>query len=312
MTLLGYLRSAFQLNDCRCTLSSEGLMRAVGRQPNSNKPEVRSAMKQQASVLLEEEGYPFIRFYEDKTVVDERSGRELKHFGPTVFVWKDNKSKTFSTDYLWRKYFHNELKEIPPEDQCSLESLGFPNYIILRDGRIWNKRTYQMITGAPNNSGYYCTYLRFGYTGSGSLKSVKIHRLVALAFVPNPNKLLEVNHTDGNKANNAADNLEWCSAYDNHLHARIHGLRKSAMTEEQVHAVCKRIQDGMKLTAISRELNVPVTAIQHIVAHGTHRHIAEQYGIPYKKPIRLTPIDYSRYKKRRSSETDKTITGPTS
>ncbi len=52
-----------------------------------------------------------------------------------------------------------------------------------------------------------------------------IHRLVAEAFIPNPNNLPEVNHKDGNKLNNTVSNLEWCSSSDNLYHAYKLGLK---------------------------------------------------------------------------------------
>lgn len=53
----------------------------------------------------------------------------------------------------------------------------------------------------------------------------KVHRLVAMAFIPNPNNLPQVNHKDGNKLNNCVDNLEWITNYDNMQHSIITGLR---------------------------------------------------------------------------------------
>lgn len=47
---------------------------------------------------------------------------------------------------------------------------------------------------------------------NGQRKYVSVHRLVAQAFIPNPNNLPQVNHKDENKLNNCADNLEWCSS----------------------------------------------------------------------------------------------------
>lgn len=67
-------------------------------------------------------------------------------------------------------------------------------------------------------------YLKVSLVVNGNKKDFNVHRLVAMAFIPNPFNKTQINHKDGNKANNSIDNLEWCNPKENHEHARMHGL----------------------------------------------------------------------------------------
>ena len=70
--------------------------------------------------------------------------------------------------------------------------------------------------------GYKCVDLKV----SGNRKTMRVHRLVAMAFIGEPNKEM-VNHKDGNKTNNILSNLEWATRSENELHAYNTGLKKS-------------------------------------------------------------------------------------
>lgn len=91
-------------------------------------------------------------------------------------------------------------------------------YQISSHGRIKsfkkNKKGY--ILSNRNKNGWY---LNVVLTSKDNWRSVKIHRLVAESFIPNPDNKPEVNHKDGDKQNNKVENLEWVTESENMNHA---------------------------------------------------------------------------------------------
>jgi hypothetical protein len=68
-------------------------------------------------------------------------------------------------------------------------------------------------------------YVRIRFCVETLKTTHKVHRLVAKAFIENPNDLPQVNHKDGDKENNAVTNLEWCTNGENQIHAITNGLK---------------------------------------------------------------------------------------
>lgn len=85
---------------------------------------------------------------------------------------------------------------------------GFPRYIVDEYGTITNIKTGRTVRGRINNNGYRIVEL---FYETGKSKQLLLHRIVAEAFIPNPEGLPIINHKDENPLNNNAANLEWCT-----------------------------------------------------------------------------------------------------
>lgn len=96
---------------------------------------------------------------------------------------------------------------------------GFEEYQISTSGQV-KARSGKIL--APNNNGF--GYLHVHLMKDGAIHVKKIHRLVAEAFIDNPQAKPQVNHKDGNKSNNTVDNLEWATRSENMKHACANGL----------------------------------------------------------------------------------------
>lgn len=90
-------------------------------------------------------------------------------------------------------------------------------YQVSNYGRVWNVKTQRYLGGTVNNHGYKIITVT---AKNGKRKKESVHRLVALAFIDNPENLPFVNHKDENKTNNNVENLEWCSAEYNINYSR--------------------------------------------------------------------------------------------
>lgn len=106
----------------------------------------------------------------------------------------------------------------------------------------------------------------------------KVHRLVAEAFLPNPEKLPCINHKDGNKLNNNVINLEWVSYKENTEHATLIGLKqslkgslnpKAVLTEEDIPQIWGLREEGLKVATIAELFQVSVRTISRVLNYKT-------------------------------------------
>lgn len=119
---------------------------------------------------------------------------------------------------------------------------GWPRYEVERDGTIRNILTGRELKQTKTPTGYPTVEL-FG--DNGRHKRLTVHRLVAIAYVPNPNNYPCVNHKDESRDNNNADNLEWCT----HKYNSNYGTAK-----ERARKGLERFRRSEKCKEIGRNL----------------------------------------------------------
>lgn len=104
----------------------------------------------------------------------------------------------------------------------------FPGYYITDDGKVYSRnyhKTGRIKQMTPSKDGKGYLFVPLCKNGKRYLK--KVHRLVAEAFIPNPDNKDQINHISGNKTDNRIQNLEWCSCEEN-IHHEYFILKKGA------------------------------------------------------------------------------------
>lgn len=162
-------------------------------------------------------------------------------------------------------------------------------YMINKFGDIVNGDTNYKLSQNTSEFGYKRVNLNI----NGKVYYWKVHRLVAMTFIPNPENKREVNHINCNKTCNWVENLEWVTPTENKQHAIEHGLYDNASfykkgearsqathSDKQAHVVCKMLEAGKFPKEIAETLNVSISFVNAIKYRGKWAHISCQYNIP--------------------------------
>lgn len=209
---------------------------------------------------------------------------KLKNNGISYNFFKDKKYREeYLTDILLENFQIDEIKcnypaiireleefkDLPAEIWRQL--LDFPNYMISNLGRLKMSpssegRRRRGIFKPGVGHYYYTTILT---NKNGIRKTVTIHRLVALAFLPNPENKPEVNHKDGDKLNNNVENLEWCTRQENMDHAWKNGLRDN---------FSEKVRGENSTSSLTEEQVLEIRAM-YVPGHGVIQGIADKFNV---------------------------------
>lgn len=151
---------------------------------------------------------------------------------------------------------------------------NYSNYRIYPNGRIYSEFINRFITPTFDSKKYLQITL---VNDLGERKTIKLHRLVASAFLPNLDEKREINHKDFDKTNNSVENLEWCNRnynvqYNfNHRDYTEQIEKVSHLSREQVMVIPELIDKGFSIKLIAKLFHVGHITIRNIIAKRTWR-----------------------------------------
>lgn len=161
--------------------------------------------------------------------------------------------------------YKNEIKQFRPEvdEDAELWKRIDADYDVSNQGRVRHGK--RILSGSVHTGNYIFVTLHG--------KQIPVHRLVAEAFIPNHEKKPEVNHIDGNKMNNAVDNLEWATRSENQIHAVANSLQpkqakayQGKFTSEQREEIKRLWDSGMfSRRQLAKKFGVSHTCINDII-----------------------------------------------
>lgn len=127
----------------------------------------------------------------------------------------------------------------------------YPSYMINRKGEVRSLLTNKILRPAKLKTGYMCVALR----KNGESKTVRVHRLLAKAFIPNPDNKPHVDHINGVRDDNRLENLRWCTNQENQSFelARLNNSKALTGRKQSPEAVAKRAKTLQK--SIGKKVN---------------------------------------------------------
>lgn len=205
--------------------------------------------------------------------------------GKTAQLYLDNRQEPDDSDYRYQEWLNNQIEIWKPvigyEDLYEVSSHGriksLSRFIEKDNGTI--QRFKEKILKLQSDAyGYKVVAL----TKDKKATNKKFHRIIAEAFIPNPDNLPEINHKNGIKSDNRIENLEWCTRRHNLIHALENGLsyRKGGIGEKNSHAKLNdidviNIRNAYKSLRIemANKYGVSIGTIESIIKNTTWRNL---------------------------------------
>lgn len=197
----------------------------------------------------------------------------------------------------------------------NLQFLGFPNYDITEDGKVWSHYSNRFLKMAVSTK-HHDKYGKYMLSQNGKQRFITAHRLVAFSYLDKPIGRDYVNHIDGDIYNNHVSNLEWVTALENNNHSieyvkkpqfignedlklpkrgnyKERGQGRHNITDEEATQYCDYMMQGYR----GCDLRIMMGISPEMFTHFKHnrlpkyKHIVDMYDFSHLRSQRLTTTD---------------------
>jgi len=175
---------------------------------------------------------------------------------------------------LFKQYKMAELGDITVEDRIGTKW----NLLVRSDGTIFDQKMNECVASITNKVYRHIRVGRSHKTG----KYYKVHRLVAMVFIPNPDNKPHVDHIDGNPTNNSFDNLRWCTTQENNRNRLQSRNSTSGFKGVTYHKRDKSWQAQTKIDGKKKHLGYFKTAKE--ASHAYEEFTKSMFGEFYRPP----------------------------
>lgn len=207
------------------------------------------------------ENFDFVKFGPYKI---EYGGLDDENTNQRFYIVRDRKLWDY-TPLFWKNY-----------------KMVYPDYFISNKGKLWSSHWGNFISPCLNEKGYEKVKIKL----NGKYLSTFIHRLVAIAFIPNPHNLPQVNHINEIKTDNRVENLEWCTNEYNHNYGHRNIKSSEAMMNKNGEPIVQLSLNGNYI----KEFTSPKEAERLLGHNGDLIRLCCKGGTFNKKRNKFTPI----------------------